>query len=352
MVFSKGTQKEEDKYIINGRELEIVREYKYLGITMNSKNCSFTPTLTDLHCKGTRAMYSLFSLLPTKLLSIKSLLKFFDTCIAPIITYGSEVWAPYLNHEYTNWDSNVIERLHMQFLKRILGVNRSTTNELVRAELGRVPLVSLALSRNIKYLQNIQLKDNTILVKQPFNYESTTDTNRPNILSIITYEDNFKTVLNKNPLTVVSYQLRTTIFSLFNSLWKTNIQKFTKAEHYIKYKANIKCENYLASIKNRKYRVAYTKYRLSDHKLAIEQGRRQHPKIPRDLRICPMCKIEVENETHFLLRCIAYTDRKEFFNWISNNHVSNFKNLSLDEKFTFLMSQEDEIITLELAKKI
>ena len=98
--------------------------------------------------------------------------------------------------------------------------------------------------------------------------------------------------------------------------------------------------------------MAYTKYRLSDHNLAIEQGRRKNPKIPRDLRICPLCRDEVENETHFLLICNAYSDRNDFFDWISNNHVPNFKNLSHEDKFTFLMSQEDDLITSELAKKI
>ena len=101
-------------------------------------------------------MYALLSLLPIKLLSIKTLLKLFDACIVPIIIYGSEVWRPYLNHEYSKWNTNIIERLHLQFLKRILGVNRSTTNELVRAEVGRVPLVSQALSRNIKYIHELK----------------------------------------------------------------------------------------------------------------------------------------------------------------------------------------------------
>ena len=48
MVFSKGTQ-EKTKYTINNKTLVIVREYKHLGITINCKNCSFTPTLTDLY---------------------------------------------------------------------------------------------------------------------------------------------------------------------------------------------------------------------------------------------------------------------------------------------------------------
>ena len=353
MVFTKGTQKEKNRYTINNKALEVVREYKYLGISISSKNCSFTPTLTDLHCKGTRAMYALFSLLPMKLLSVKTLLKIFDACIAPIIMYGCEVWAPYLNHEYSKWNTNIIERLHMQFLKRILGVNRSTTNDLVRAELGRVPLVSLALSRNINYIRNIKLKNNSILVKQAYNYECSVDKNRPNILSLTkTYEDNFKIFLNEDPLTITRNKLRTTIFCLFNWIWQNEIQKFTKAEKYVQFKTNLKYEKYLSTIKNRKHRVAYTKYRLSDHKLSIEQGRRKNPKIPRDLRICPLCQTEVENETHFLLKCKAYTDRNDFFDWIATNHVPNFKNLNDENKYVYLMSQENDLVTSELARKI
>ena len=40
MVFSRGTQKEKNKYTINNIPLDIVKDYKYLGITLNSKNCS------------------------------------------------------------------------------------------------------------------------------------------------------------------------------------------------------------------------------------------------------------------------------------------------------------------------
>ena len=61
MVFSRGTQKEKNKYTINNIPLDIVKDYKYLGITLNSKNCSFVQTLSNLQVKGTRAMYSLLS---------------------------------------------------------------------------------------------------------------------------------------------------------------------------------------------------------------------------------------------------------------------------------------------------
>ena len=352
MVFSKGTQKEKKEFFINDKKLEVVREYKYLGISINCKNCSFTPSLADLHCKGTRAMYALFSLLPMKLLSIKILLKIFDACITPIILYGSEVWAPYLNHDYSKWNSNLIERLHSQFKKRIIGVNRSTTNGLVRAETGRFPLLSQALSRNLKYLQDLQQKDNSVLAKQAYLYESTCDNDRGIMNLLKTYGNNLRTFLNEDPLIVPKHKLRSSIFSLFNDLWRDEIRSFTKADLYVQHKSNVKFETYLSTIKNRKQRVAFTKYRLSDHTLQIENGRRKNPKIPRELRICPICRVEVENEIHFLLKCEAYLDREEFLNWITTSHVPNFKHLNLHDKFIYLMSQDNDIITAELAKKI
>ena len=66
--------------------------------------------------------------------------KVFDAIILPILLYGSEVWEPYLNQNKITWEKNGIEKIHTQFKKQILGLNRSTTNLLARGELGRYPL--------------------------------------------------------------------------------------------------------------------------------------------------------------------------------------------------------------------
>ena len=354
MVFPRGTQKEKNKYTINNIPLDIVKDYKYLGITLNSKNCSFVQTLSNLQVKGTMAMYSLLSHLPLKLLSIKTLLRLFDSCIAPIITYGSEVWGPYVNNEYTKWNTNPIERLHMQCLKRILGVNRSTTNELVRAELGRFPILSQVFRNNINYIQSLrQQKDNSTLVKQAFNYESMTFRHSPTILSMTKmYDDFFQANINVNTLYTNRNNMRTAIQRLFTALWQTNVQTYTKAQHYIQFKTYPKFENYLSLITNRKHRVSYTEYRLSDHRLNIEQGRHKTPRTPRELRICPLCKVCVEDEIHFLINCTTYTDRNDLFHWITENHAKNFENLNPQQKFVFLVSQENDSLKKKLVNKI
>ena len=68
--------------------------------------------------------------------------------------------------------------------------------------------------------------------------------------------------------------------------------------------------DYLHQVTNARHRIALTKLRLSNHKLAIETGRYSRPfKKPAE-RICPICKIEMEDEYHFLNICPAYQEKR------------------------------------------
>ena len=136
MVFAKGNIKENFEFKLNNQIIEYSKEFKYLGITLNKKG-NFTPTLNDLSCRANKAIFAINSKMNIKFLSPKMLLKLFDSMICPLLLYGCELWEPYLNHDYDRCDSNYIKKIHTQFLKRILGVNRSTTNILVRGDLGR-----------------------------------------------------------------------------------------------------------------------------------------------------------------------------------------------------------------------
>ena len=89
------------------------------------------------------------------------------------------------------------------------------------------------------------------------------------------YERN---MLNHNIRTESKSKLRKLIRDEFNTLWKTQVSSFPKADTYNKFKNRVKFESYLSDIKNRKYRVTFTKFRLSDHGLMIEKGRHKRPK--------------------------------------------------------------------------
>ena len=99
------------------------------------------------------------------------MLKLFDSLISPILLYGSELWESYLNQDDEKWNKNSSENVHLMFTKRLLGLYRSTSNTMVRGELGRYSLRSKIISINTKYLTQIKQKSDNTLVKQAYLYE-------------------------------------------------------------------------------------------------------------------------------------------------------------------------------------
>ena len=98
-------------------------------------------------------------------------------------------------------------------------------------------------------------------------------------------------------------------------------------------------ENYLTNVRNINHRVAITKLRLSNHKLATETGRYVKPYQPPDQRICPLCKSGLEDEEHFLMNCIAYRDpRRELFNMLKKETNLFLDSMTPSSAFATLIS--------------
>ena len=125
-------------------------------------------------------------------------------------------------------DSN--KKIHIQFLKTLLGVNRSTTNLLTRSELGRHSLQELILTRNINYIKYVKAKYPHSLVKQAANYEMSHIEERNSFYSLLKkYERN---MLNHNIRTESKSKLRKLLRDEFNTLRKTQVGSFPKADTY------------------------------------------------------------------------------------------------------------------------
>ena len=98
-------------------------------------------------------------------------------------------------------------------------------------------------------------------------------------------------------------------------------------------------------------RKIYSKFRLSSHELEIEQGRYGAKSIPADQRYCKLCKTsKVEDEFHFVIECPIY--EKESLNLMeyAEEHFKNVAELQAFDKFIWLMSQEDPLCILKVAK--
>ena len=72
-------------------------------------------------------MYCLMKTVKENHFNVQTKLELFDTYVGSTLNYGCEIWG---NHKGPD-----IKRVHLNFLKRIPGVNRSTLNMIVCREL-------------------------------------------------------------------------------------------------------------------------------------------------------------------------------------------------------------------------
>ena len=141
-IFEKRKQLHKEKFTINNEVIDIVDNFVYLGIHFNS-NGTMKTAIKTLSDQALKAYHNLLSLFDRIKLNIKMKLSLFDTMITPILLYGSEIWGAY--------DCKEIDKVHINFCKRLLGVSKSTPNLAVLGEWGRFPLAIIAKERAIKY---------------------------------------------------------------------------------------------------------------------------------------------------------------------------------------------------------
>ena len=216
-----------------------------------------------------------------------------------------------------SYEKDIIEKTHIYFCKLYLGVNKRCPNVGCRNEIGRLPLQEIINIKIIKYLQFLEGLPNHNIAKQclemckemstknQMNYTQKISNlnkryNLPDTSSLKSdtrwnnFISNFKMIMKQE---LVDHQ---------NSLMKTN----KKLTFYSILKTENKNAEFLDYIKNPIHKKIIYKFRLGNHKFRIETGRHTVPKTPERLRTCQICNTsaEVENKTHFLLKCNAYND--------------------------------------------
>jgi hypothetical protein len=87
-----GTNKPENfRFFLNNESIEIVKNYKYLGLTFSSSG-SFLTARKDIASQANKAMHILYTRIANLDLPVDLQLKLFDQTIVPILTYNCEVW--------------------------------------------------------------------------------------------------------------------------------------------------------------------------------------------------------------------------------------------------------------------
>ena len=136
--------------------------------------------------------------------------------------------------------------------------------------------------------------------------------------------------------------------SKFESFWIKEINTVklgadgldhNKLRLYKNIKGSFKIEPYLELVNNRNQRCNLTRMRISAHHLHIETGHYNRPSpTPIANRICKYCTAQaVDNESHFLLHCESFANKRScFFNKL-NKILPNFMNLHDQSKLACIL---------------
>ena len=165
IIFNKGGKLlKNNVFLFNNIPLQNVQEYKYLGIMFRASG-TFSKAVDVLRKKALKVIFMIKRNFQGDYAYPKLLLKLFDSCVRPILLYGSELWGTYVLNigRKLNSNSNISnileksfedfspENIHTRFCKYVLGVSKYASNIASRAELGRFPITIFVLIQSIKY---------------------------------------------------------------------------------------------------------------------------------------------------------------------------------------------------------
>ena len=136
--------------------------------------------------------------------------------------------------------------------------------------------------------------------------------------------------------------IKSRILDIYQQSWYSAINNSSRLETYSLLKHDFIFEPYLDYIKDKRFRIAITRFRTS-HDLFIEKGR--HLNIERNQRTCNMCTGNmIENEFHFLLSCPAYSELRQKY---MKRYYCTWPTI---RKFTSLMTSNSKLQLLNTAK--
>ena len=209
-------------------------------------------------------------------------------------------------------------------------------------EVGYRPLLVTVIDRALSYYKMIMIRNSTLTIKA-INFESTNDVMPNFLLFFRSFGIDYSSVTHLS-----KEKIKKLCRTIYDNYWWNKMMNSPKALSYVLIKTENAFEPYLATIKDYKMRNYVSRFRMSNHQLMIEKGRRMRPKIDRDKRFCFNCHSEIENELHFVINCPIYkTERLKLFEMCRRkvNGGIQFDRIPTDQqKFIFIMTTEDHDI--------
>ena len=206
-----------------------------------------------------------------------------------------------------------ISKIHLKFLKILLGVKKSCSNVAVIGDTGQIPLACSTYPATLNFWNRLESKckeDDDSLVTLAYALNKRENLPWYKSVNALMVSIDMKDYFD-NPEEDICFKTtaQNAMTSMIKKQWKCNLKTNKKLKFYSYLKKEMGFEKYLDIVSYYKDRKLLTKFRCSNHNLEIEKGR--HNNIIRKERLCKLCKKQVETEKHFLIFCPAFNSIRE-----------------------------------------
>lgn len=351
VIFSRGKVKKQYSFKIGNIDIETCSQYCYLGVVFNF-NGKFTKAILERITPARKAMFGLNAKALSLQLPPDIHIDLFEKMVTPIFLYGCEVWG------YGNIEP--LEVFYRKFIKRVLGLNKSTPNCIVYGEVGKRPLVNQIYLRMLAFWIRVSegksSKLSCIIYNLIYKLHLNGTYDSPWLLCIkrlLCHSGNPNFWINQENLApkdfmknIISQQLE----NQYLQEWHFEVNRNRKCIVYRIIKEKVSLEPYLEKLNfiERRY---LCKFRTGNHKLPITESRYVEGGGGVDVT-CKLCNDnDVCDEYHVLFVCKHFEEqrikylKKYFYNKPSTFKMfllfnSNLKQISNLAKFSkCIMSQ-------------
>ena len=201
-----------------------------------------------------------------------------DSALKSSIFYGSETWLA------RNLKS--VESVYMDTLKRLMGVRGTTNTQTLLVEAGLPSAKAYIRQKQLVFLQKLRARDqfDESYIGKALALAVQHKTEAGQVIKEL-----LQLPLGHNFCTESLEQQKSTISS----------QNCTRHQTYLEMNPSLSVSCIYSSLVPEYLRVAYTRMRLSSHRLRIETGR--WSRLPRENRLCPCGEIQTEH--HVMCEC-------------------------------------------------
>ena len=273
VIFSAGIVRTKYNFTIGNIKIGTNSEYCYLG-TVFKGNGKLSRAINERITPARKAMFGLNIKAVNLLLPPDIHIDLFEKMISPILLYGCEVWG--------YGDIEPLEIFYRSFIKRVLGVGRSTPNCIVLGEVGKYPIIHRVYKRMIAFWIKVSegkaSKLSTIMYRLIYKMHVNGSYDSKWLLCIkriISNSGNPTFWYQQDLLAPKAFMKNVVALSLENQYlqeWDAELQRNRRCITYRIFKDELTLEPYLFKL-NFVDRLALCKFRTGNHLLPVTKSR-------------------------------------------------------------------------------